>query len=398
LKNLKNISIAVSVLLLGVFLFVFNENNFDFEMNSDKSHIDKSNKSEELKNEIKENKSEVEIFAMGDMIFHQPIVKNYKTENSFDFTPIFQNISEDINEADIAIANFEGSVNSNRALSGFPLFNFPKESISSLKNVGFDVLSTANNHCLDTGIDGLAETISVINENNMKSFGTFTEDIDKGIVVEEKGIKIGLISFTDTLNGMDSLMRGKEYSVNNFSQDVESDIKKLKDKSDIVIVYPHWGNEYQLVPNERQIYLKEKLQEYGADIILGSHPHVLQKYEVEEKNNKKYFTIYSMGNALSNQRVENLKKSGVDTGAIVKLIIEKDNNTKDTNLKSYGVYPTYVDRYRKNGKLNYDIIKLEDVVEGGKLNKITRPELKNVADKKLSDALRVLKGEIWKKI
>jgi bacterial capsule synthesis protein len=394
LKNLKNISIAVSVLLLGVFLFVFNENNFDFEMNSDKSHIDKSNKSEELKNEIKENKSEVEIFAMGDMIFHQPIVKNYKTENSFDFTPIFQNISEDINEADIAIANFEGSVNSNRALSGFPLFNFPKESISSLKNVGFDVLSTANNHCLDTGIDGLAETISVINENNMKSFGTFTEDIDKGIVVEEKGIKIGLISFTDTLNGMDSLMRGKEYSVNNFSQDVESDIKKLKDKSDIVIVYPHWGNEYQLVPNERQIYLKEKLQEYGADIILGSHPHVLQKYEVEEKNNKKYFTIYSMGNALSNQRVENLKKSGVDTGAIVKLIIEKDNNTKDTNLKSYGVYPTYVDRYRKNGKLNYDIIKLEDVVEGGKLNKVTRPELKNVADKKLSDALRVLKGEI----
>lgn len=394
MKNLKNISIAVSVLLLGVFLFVFNENNFDFEMNSDKSHIDKSNKSEELKNEIKENKSEVEIFAMGDMIFHQPIVKNYKTENSFDFTPIFQNISEDINEADIAIANFEGSVNSNRALSGFPLFNFPKESISSLKNVGFDVLSTANNHCLDTGIDGLAETISVINENNMKSFGTFTEDIDKGIVVEEKGIKIGLISFTDNLNGMDSLMRGKEYSVNNFSQDVESDIKKLKDKSDIVIVYPHWGNEYQLVPNERQIYLKEKLQEYGADIILGSHPHVLQKYEVEEKNNKKYFTIYSMGNALSNQRVENLKKSGVDTGAIVKLIIEKDNNTKDTNLKSYGVYPTYVDRYRKNGKLNYDIIKLEDVVEGGKLNKITRPELKNVADKKLSDALRVLKGEI----
>lgn len=394
MKNLKNISIAVSVLLLGVFLFVFNENNFDFEMNSDKSHIDKSNKSEELKNEIKENKSEVEIFAMGDMIFHQPIVKNYKTENSFDFTPIFQNISEDINEADIAIANFEGSVNSNRALSGFPLFNFPKESISSLKNVGFDVLSTANNHCLDTGIDGLAETISVINENNMKSFGTFTEDIDKGIVVEEKGIKIGLISFTDTLNGMDSLMIGKEYSVNNFSQDVESDIKKLKDKSDIVIVYPHWGNEYQLVPNERQIYLKEKLQEYGADIILGSHPHVLQKYEVEEKNNKKYFTIYSMGNALSNQRVENLKKSGVDTGAIVKLIIEKDNNTKDTNIKSYGVYPTYVDRYRKNGKLNYDIIKLEDVVEGGKLNKITRPELKNVADKKLSDALRVLKGEI----
>ena len=75
-------------------------------------------------------------------------------------------------------------------------------------------------------------------------------------------------------------MRNKEYSVNTFSQDVAGDIKNLKDKSDIVIVYPHWGNEYQHHPSERQIFLKEKLHEYGADIILGSHPHVLQRYEV----------------------------------------------------------------------------------------------------------------------
>ena len=392
MKNIKNIFIIVLIFILGFGLYLSYNMDFNFSNNENKISEAKNLKIEDRK---KEDKSQVKILAMGDMIFHQPIVKNYRSNDSYDFTPIFNNISSDINEADLAIANFEGSVNSNRKLSGFPLFNFPKETIYSLKNSGFDLLSTANNHALDTGLDGIAETISHINESGMKNFGTLKEDGDKGIIVEKNGIKIGLISFTDTLNGMDSLMRGKEYSVNTFSQDVKGDIEKLKEKSDIVIVYPHWGNEYQLVPNERQIFLKEMLQEAGADIILGSHPHVLQKYEVEDKNNKKYFTIYSMGNALSNQRVENLKKSGVDTGALIKLVIEKDNVSGETKLKSYGVYPTYVNRYRANGKLNYDLVKLEDLMPGGKLDSVTTKELKAKADKKYKEALKVLKGEIW---
>lgn len=393
MKNIRNIFIIVLIFILGFGLYLSYNMDFNFSNNENKISEAKNLKIEESK---KEDKSQVKILAMGDMIFHQPIVKNYRSNDSYDFTPIFNNISSDINEADLAIANFEGSVNSNRKLSGFPLFNFPKETIYSLKNSGFDLLSTANNHALDTGLDGIAETISHINESGMKNFGTLKEDGDKGIIVEKNGIKIGLISFTDTLNGMDSLMRGKEYSVNTFSQDVKGDIEKLKEKSDIVIVYPHWGNEYQLVPNERQIFLKEMLQEAGADIILGSHPHVLQKYEVEDKNNKKYFTIYSMGNALSNQRVENLKKSGVDTGVLIKLVIEKDNISGETKLKEYGVYPTYVNRYRANGKLNYDLVKLEDIMPGGKLDSVTSKELKAKEDKKYREALKVLKGEIWK--
>lgn len=391
MKNIKNIFIITVIFILTLGLYLSYTMNFDFSNHENKIGEAKKLKTEEIK---KDDKSEVKILAMGDMIFHQPIVKNYRSNDSYDFTPIFNNISSDINEADLAIANFEGSVNSNRKLSGFPLFNFPKETIYSLKNVGFDLLSTANNHALDTGLDGIAETISHINESGMKNFGTLAEDGYKGIIVEKNGIKIGLISFTDTLNGMDSLMRDKEYSVNTFAQDVKSDIQNLKDNSDIVIVYPHWGNEYQLVPNERQIYLKTILQEAGADIILGSHPHVLQRYEVEDKNNKKYFTIYSMGNALSNQRVENLKKPGVDTGALIKLVIEKDNVSGETKLKSYGVYPTYVNRYHANGKLNYDLVKLEDIMPGGRLYDVSTKDLKAKADKKYREALKVLKGEI----
>lgn len=395
MKNFKNIFIISLVFFLSLSLFIAYKTDFKFESLNTSS----SEKIEKNKNagELKEDKTQVKILAMGDMIFHQPIVKNYRTGETYDFTPIFSNISEDINGADIAIANFEGSVNSNRKLSGFPMFNFPKESIYSLKNAGFDILSTANNHALDTGLDGIAETLSHIKESGMESFGTLTQDCEKGIVVEKNGIKIGLISFTDTLNGMNSLMRNKEYSVNTFSQDVAGDIKNLKDKSDIVIVYPHWGNEYQHHPSERQIFLKEKLHEYGADIILGSHPHVLQRYEVEEINYKKLFTIYSMGNALSNQRVENLKKSGVDTGALVKLEIEKDNTSGVTILKSYEVQPTYVNRYRANGRLNYDVVKLQDIRPGGKLSDGIDKNLQNSADKKYKEALGVLQGEIWRR-
>lgn len=392
MKNFKNIFIISLVFFLSLSLFVAYKTDFKFE-NINTVSNEKIEKIKD-KNNLKEDKTQVKILAMGDMIFHQPIVKNYRTGNTYDFTPIFANISEDIKGADLAIANFEGSVNSNRKLSGFPMFNFPKESIYSLKNAGFDILSTANNHALDTGLDGVAETLSHIKESGMESFGTLTEEGEKGIVVEKNGIKIGLISFTDTLNGMDSLMRNKEYSVNTFSQDVAGDIKNLKDKSDIVIVYPHWGNEYQHHPSERQIYLKEKLHEYGADIILGSHPHVLQKYEVEEINGKKLFTIFSMGNALSSQRVENLKKSGVDTGVLVKLEIEKDNISGVTCLKSYEVQPTYVNRYRAKGRLNYDVVKLQDIRPGGKLSGGIDKTLQNSADKKYKDALGVLQGEI----
>lgn len=395
MKNFKNIFIISLVFFLSLSLFIAYKTDFKFE-NTNTVSSEKLEKNKDA-DEEKEDKTQVKILAMGDMIFHQPIVKNYRTGESYDFTPIFANISEDINGADIAIANFEGSVNSNRKLSGFPMFNFPKESIYSLKNAGFDILSTANNHSLDTGLDGVAETISHIKESGMESFGTLSEEGEKGIIIEKNGIKIGLISFTDTLNGMDSLMRNKEYSVNTFSQDVAGYIKNLKDKSDIVIVYPHWGNEYQHHPSERQIFLKEKLHEYGADIILGSHPHVLQRYEVEEINNKKLFTIYSMGNALSNQRVENLKKSGVDTGALVKLEIEKDNISGVTNLKSFEVQPTYVNRYRANGRLNYDVVKLQDIRPGGKLSNGIDKNLQNSADKKYKEALGVLQGEIWRR-
>lgn len=339
-----------------------------------------------------ENITEIEVLGMGDMIFHQPIVKNYKNDAGYDFTPIFSNISEDIKSADLAIANFEGSINSNRALSGFPLFNFPKESVASLKNVGFDALSTANNHCIDTGVDGINETINVMKENGINYFGTNNRNDFNGKILNVEGIKVGLISFTDPLNGMDSLISGKEYMVNTFKYDFMDDVKRIKENSDIVIIYPHWGVEYTHLPNDRQRELKDKLFEAGADVILGSHPHVLQNTEDFEINGERKFVIYSMGNALSNQRQEFVHHEGVETGCMVKLNILKNNDTNKTTLKDIKLIPTYVNRYWDSGRLIYNIVKLEDYKDGGKLAETVDIKTKEFYLNKLNMANEVLKG------
>lgn len=349
-----------------------------------------SNKSDIINDSKVSKTTEIEILGMGDLIFHQPIIKNYNENGTYDFSPIFSNVYEDINSADLTIANFEGTTNLNRELSGFPLFNFPKESINSLKNVGFDAMSTANNHALDTGIEGLIDTINNMKDNNIRYFGTNLNDSSKGKIIDVKGIKVGLISFTDTLNGMDSIISGKEYFVNTFSQDVKRDIQELKENSDVVIVYPHWGIEYQHEPSERQIYLKDKLFEYGADIILGSHPHVLQRYENIESSGESKFIIYSMGNFLSNQRQEFIHREGVETGCMVKITLLKINDK--TEVKNVNVIPTFVNRYWENNKLTYNIIKLEDFKSGGKLENTVDLKSKKFFLQKLEDANYVLTG------
>lgn len=357
------------------------------------SDITKNNQNKiETKEEKAEDFTEIEILGMGDMIFHQPIVKNYKSDVAYDFSPIFSNISEDIKSADLAIANFEGSINSNRALSGFPLFNFPKESVVSLKQVGFDALSTANNHCLDTGVDGVNETINIMKENGINYFGTNIKNGFNGKILNVEGIKVGLISFTDTLNGMDSLISGKEFTVNTFKDDFIDDVKRIKENSDIVIVYPHWGVEYTHIPNDRQRELKDKLFQAGSDIILGSHPHVLQSSEDFEINGERKFVIYSMGNALSNQRQEFIHHEGVETGVMVKLNILKNNETKETSIRDIKLIPTYVNRYWESGRLVYNIVKLEDYKDGGKLAETVDSKTKEFYLNKLNMANEVLKG------
>ncbi len=316
--------------------------------------------------------SSINILAVGDIMFHSPQYRAAfnKETNSYDFTPTFRHVKRYVEEADIALGNFETvTAGEGVSFSGFPRFNTPKESLLALKETGFDILSTANNHCIDQGKKGLISTIDNINEYKMKNIGTYKEPGDNILIEERDGIKIGFLSYTYGLNGLDSLLKAEElaYMVNRIDEEkIKEDIEKLKSLDvDLITVFIHWGNEYQREPSTYQLELGSKMVEWGANIILGSHPHVIQKSQIINKDGKDNFIIYSMGNFLSNQRKETMNNPYTEDGVMINLEIEKNLNSNETIIKSVQYIPTWVHRFRdSNGKLSYEIIPINDYING----------------------------------
>lgn len=314
--------------------------------------------------------SNIKLLAVGDIMFHSPQYKAAynKETSSYDFTPTFRHIKKYVEEADLALANFETVTAEDVGFSGFPRFNTPKESLLALKEAGFDILSTANNHCLDQGKKGLIETIDNINEYGMKNIGTYKEQ-NKNIFIEEiEEIKIGFLSYTYGLNGMDFTLTEEElsYMVNRIDEErIKEDIEMLKSLDvDLITVFIHWGNEYQREPSNYQIELGSKMVDWGANIILGSHPHVIQSSQIINKDGKDNFIIYSMGNILSNQRKETLNNSYTEDGVMVNLEVEKNFTSRETIIKGVNYIPTWVYRYRDNGKLFFEILPVDDYING----------------------------------
>lgn len=379
----------LQISILFIFLILLSSCNFfprfPREEKIKNQSIDKNIEIEEHPDIIKT----ANILVMGDMIFHRPITNAAKTVDGYDYTNIFEEISHEIERADIAVANFEGTVNPNREISGFPLFNFPKETIRDLKKVGFDMLAMSNNHCLDSGVEGLISTNKMAKENGLLTIGTYVDENRELATCNVNGINIGFLNYTDTLNGMGSLVNNREYLVDTFAtNNIVKDVEKLKESCDAVVAIVHWGNEYETIPNNREISLNKDLMEAGCDIILGSHPHVLQRYEKNIVNGKEIYTMYSMGNAFSNQRENYLNKKGVETGVMVKFTINK--NKEKTWINNFKLLPTYVNKYRDKDGLKYRIINLEDYLPGGKFYDITKEDFRKLAQDRYNDAKNIL--------
>lgn len=347
------------------------------------------------KEKVEEDKKVyIELLAMGDMIFHRPLVNSSRVNDTYDFSKSFANISLDLQKADIALANFEGSINSDRKLSGFPLFNFPKETITGLKNAGFELLTTANNHCLDTGVDGVKETIKTINANGIMNVGTYLDSNHSDIIIEKNNIKVGFLAYTDLLNGMDGLIKDKEYMVNTFEdRDFKKDIDNLAKKVDFLVIIPHWGEEYQFKPSARQEELKNQLYEAGADIVLGSHPHVVQKCEDFYINGERKFICYSMGNAISNQTEKVIGKKGVESGLMIKLKLEKNLTKNISRIIDIETIPTCTLKYREGDKNIYGIFKYTDVLDGGKFSSMFDENSKRIFKERYEYTNIIIEGK-----
>lgn len=296
---------------------------------------------------------ELSFSFVGDLMCHLPILESAKVEtDSFDFNPIFDEIKDELSKSDFTIGNLETTIAGKELrYSGYPNFNSPIEFLSALKNAGFDVMFTCNNHALDRGIIGIQNTIQNIKKVGLKFVGTKVhKDDEEFLILEKNNIKVALLAYTYGLNG-NILPSSKKFMINIIdTAKIKNEILIAKKISDVIIVYLHFGEEYERTPNKNQKILVEKIFEYGGNIVIGSHPHVIQPLEFI---NQDKFVAFSLGNFLSNQRWKY-----TDTGVILNFTISKNNSNK-IQLKNFSYIPTIVFKGQINKKLQYKIIKAD---------------------------------------
>jgi poly-gamma-glutamate capsule biosynthesis protein CapA/YwtB (metallophosphatase superfamily) len=296
------------------------------------------------------NNSKISLLFLGDIMGHDEQIwsaENRET-HTYNYDDVFRYIKPVISAADITIANFEVTLGG-KPYMGYPQFSSPAELAVACRNAGIDYLVTANNHSADRGKKGIISTINRLDSLRIPHTGTFLNpayrDSLSPLLINRNGISIALLNYTYGTNGnkvpepviVNMLDKGK----------ITADIKKARNmNSDIIILFLHWGNEYDTIPAKSQTELAEYFFSEGADLVIGSHPHVLQKM-VWDKNpamGKEKIVVYSLGNFISNQR-----KPKTDGGSIVRIELTKEGN--NTRISNAGFYLTWVytpiEKYRK---------------------------------------------------
>ncbi|MBV6421824.1 MAG: Capsule biosynthesis protein CapA [Ignavibacteriaceae bacterium] len=281
----------------------------------------------------------------GDLMCHSTQF-NYANvgADTFDFTGVYKEVKTFLSESDFTVGNLETVVaGKNKGYSGYPYFNAPDDFIYALKDAGFDLLITANNHALDQGWDGVKRTIEIINDNQLYQTGTFVskEDRDSVRIFEINSIKIAFLAYSENTNGL-PIPKGKDFAINLIDEElIKNDIVKAREKNvDVVLVHLHFGREYLREPDDYQKQIVNKIIEYGADIIIGGHPHVIQPVNFFKTNNAELdsgFVAYSLGNFVSNQRWRYS-----DAGLILNIQISKNILTDSIYIREVNYLPTWV--------------------------------------------------------
>ncbi|NBK98278.1 MAG: CapA family protein [Erysipelotrichia bacterium] len=293
---------------------------------------DKDSESKEVKHvESKEDEIiNASFLAVGDNLIHGAIYYyNQKADGSYFFNDIYEHTNEYTSSADLAYINFETiCAGTELGLSSYPTFNGPTEVIDAVHSAGFDWLSGASNHTFDRGEAGILTELNYIRNNfpdmSITGIHDSKEDAQKSVVLDVNGLKVGVLDYTYGLNGF-TLPENKEYLVDLIDKDkMKSDMAKLTKVSDIQMVSMHWGEEYQFVPNATQQELAQYLSDLGVDVIIGTHPHVIQPMDyITGKEGNETLVMYSLGNFLSAQDVNYRMLGGMATWCI------EYNKTKD---------------------------------------------------------------------
>ena len=350
-------------------------------VNSSVTIVSQSADSKE-KTTVTEQETSARIMANGDLLYHDIIyISAKKSDGTYDFHENFEYVKPWLKQADLVLGDFEGTVNKDHYLAGYPLFNAPGEVMDAIKDAGYQVLDLAHNHILDSQIEGVVSTADAIEKAGMTPVGVYThESRDKAplVIKEVNGIKVAILAYSYGFNGIEQSISQEDY--NRYLSDLDEDkmkaeIERAEKEADITIIMPQMGVEYQIEPTEEQKKLYHKMIDWGADIIFGGHPHVVEPAETVEKEGDKKLIIYSMGNFISNQRIETMQDvenaKWTERGVLMDVTIKKKSGK--TTIETAQAHPSWVSRTPKGGYSPegyplylYQTYILEDFIEGGK--------------------------------
>ena len=325
------------------------------------------------------------IVSTGDLLMHKPVIDTGYKSGSYDFESIFRYLSEYTMDADLAVANLETtlcSTDNGYSYSGYPNFNCPDALVDGAKDAGFDILLNASNHSYDTSSVGMHRTLQVIQDKGLIPLGIVENAEDKHYIVEEvNGINIGMICYTYetdsnadrvALNGLPvkaedaPLINCFDYNaLDTFYAELRTRLEEMKaDGAEATVLYLHWGTEYQLQANETQKKMAQKICDLGVDVLIGGHPHVVQPMDLISSTtdeDHKMVCLYSMGNAVSNQRQGNLSAiatAHTEDGVLFSITFSKYSDGT-VYLESTDLLPLWVYR-RSDGTGNeYNIMPLD---------------------------------------
>lgn len=326
--------------------------------------------------------------VQGDLLMHatffqeryQPVCN--LGEGNYDFSSLFRYVSEYVAQADYAAANLETTLGGpDFPYQGNPSFNCPDQILDAVTQAGYDLLLTANNHSYDTLMTGINRTLQQVREKGMDTLGTrLSQEESRFQIKDINGIKIGMVcyTYTMTMNGGKPQLNDNSpvkepeqinyfsYNhLNGFYSEMQEIMTQMKQQgAEATVLFIHWGTEYEVTENATQRAIAQKMCDLGFDVIVGGHPHVVQPMALlssTQDTEHKTVCIYSLGNAVSNQRRElmRLKTGHTEDGVMLTVTFEKDSEGRVT-LADADVLPTWVNLFqRSDGKKEYNILPLD---------------------------------------
>lgn len=322
------------------------------------------------------------VASQGDLLMHKPVFDTCRQgDGTYNYDSIFRYVKDTVSSYDYALANLETTFGGDDfTYQGNPAFNCPDGLVDSVVAAGYDMLLTANNHCGDTMAAGVQRTLEKIREKGLTAIGTQLSDEEpKYAVVDINGIKVGMVcySWAFSYNGSAVSMNGLtpikangtiNFFMNNnlpaFYEEVEGIMAAMKEAgAEVTMMQIHWGQEYQLTENTTQNKIAQQLCDIGFDVIVGGHPHVVQPMALLQSSvdpNHKTVCIYSMGNAVSNQRTgvsDQFPPGYTEDGALFTVTFEKYSDGK-VYVSGTDVVPTWVNMHSNKGAREYNILPL----------------------------------------